>query len=369
MTSIERSRAWTFTLNNHHEKEVNFPQIEKNLQECRYYIMGFEVAPETGTQHIQGYLYCANAISFNTVRAWFLGKAHIEKARGSIKQNYDYCSKDGKFVEHGIRPLSDEEKGVLGKESQQVKWREIWELSKAGKINELAEQYPKETLFHFKNILLIRQIGADGCADLSDVCGLWFHGESGAGKSHRARHFDTDETPYIKGINKWWCNYVGQKTVIIEDVGKDHTFLGDFLKIWADKWAFTAEFKGGAMARMRPKQIIVTSQYRIADIWPDIETRTALERRFKEEEIIKGPLDILLRATPASEPESSSIELLFPGVGAQEIEITPLENPEEEDDIEEADWSEQEKEARKEDRKRKREHCPFIESEAGCYSD
>jgi hypothetical protein len=347
-----RSRAWTFTLNNWSEEELI--RVKENLSECRYWIMGKEIAPETLTPHIQGYLYCKNAVSFNTVRLWLLGRAHVEKARGNVAQNYEYCSKDKDFEEYGDRPMTAEEKGEVGKESQQVKWAFIWEKAKAGKIAEVAEKYPKEAFVYARNLTLIRQIGVDGCADLNDVCGLWLYGESGAGKSHRSRHIDVPEETYIKGINKWWCNYYGQRTVVLEDVGKDHAFLGDFLKIWADKWAFTAEFKGGSMARMRPQRLVVTSQYRIDDIWMDKETRDALHRRFVEEEVKKGPLDVLLRALPTAEP---AVAASFPGVGAQELSLSPLPT---------CDVSSPEDESEYERNSRKRKRCEasfFIEDE------
>jgi len=302
-----KARAWTFTINN--PDKVDLDKVKENLLDCRYWIMGNEVG-ESGTPHIQGYLYVSNAVSFNTVRMWLLGAAHVEKAKGNPKQNFDYCSKDGSFEEHGTLPASPQEKGEKGKESQQEKWKQIWDLAKAGDIEKLAEEFPKEAFVHVRNVLLIRQLGVEGCKDLDDVCGIWYYGKSGVGKSHRARAHDPEA--YIKGINKWWCNYTGQKTVILEDVSNQHTFLGDFLKIWADKWAFTAEFKGGGMARMRPQTLIVTSQYRIADIWPDEETRTALERRFKEIEVFRGPIDEafsqcaqVVEMSPVPEPDDS----------------------------------------------------------------
>jgi len=326
--------------------------------------MGREVAPGTSTPHIQGYLYCKNAVSFNTVRLWLLGRAHIEKAKGTPAQNYEYCSKDKDFEEYGARPMSQEEKGQVGGDAQREKWTTIWNLAKQGKIDEISVEYPKEAFVHFRNLLLIRQLGVGASGDLPDVCGLWLYGESGVGKSHKSRHLDTVENTYIKGINKWWCNYHGQPTVILEDVGRDHGFLGDFLKIWADKWAFTAEFKGGGMARMRPQRFVVTSQYRIDDIWIEKETRDALHRRFREEEVKKGPLDELLRSLPV--PAEAPVAV-FPGVGAQELTMSPIAFdvvPSDDEmalslsPIDSEEMSDYEK------RNKKRKRNPFIDDEA-----
>ena len=85
---MERSRAYVFTLNNYTEED------EKYLQEvlqCRYIIYGRETAPETGTPHLQGYVYFNSARPFNAVRK--LRKWHIEKAKGDALQNGEYVKK------------------------------------------------------------------------------------------------------------------------------------------------------------------------------------------------------------------------------------------------------------------------------------
>ena len=88
---------------------------------------------------------------------------------------------------------------------------------------------------------------------------------------------------YSKPIKtKWWCYYRGQPTVLLEDMSP--FLIGemtDYLKIWADRYAFGCEIKGDTMF-LRPDRLCVTSQYRIDDIWKDEETREAMHRRFKE---------------------------------------------------------------------------------------
>ena len=43
-------------------------------------------------------------------------------------------------------------------------------------------------------------------------------------------------THYAKEKNKWWCNYTGQDTVVIEEADpKNMEHLADRIKVWADR--------------------------------------------------------------------------------------------------------------------------------------
>lgn len=118
------------------------------------------------------------------------------------------------------------------------------------------------------------------------------------GKSYKGR----TENPgfYSKMNNKWWEDYVDQEAVLIEDIGQTHLWMGDFLKIWADRYGFRSEIKNASVV-LRPKKIIVTSNYHPRELWPDPSVHEPLLRRFQLIELkdkFKYPKPALIRTQP-----------------------------------------------------------------------
>lgn len=51
------------------------------------------------------------------------------------------------------------------------------------------------------------------------------------------------------------------------------------IKVWADIYPFTCETKGGTM-HIRPKKIVVTSNFSIEEVYPTEQDSAAIRRRF-----------------------------------------------------------------------------------------
>lgn len=268
-----RSRGWCFTWNNY---PLNYAETLDAI-ECQYIVAGREIG-DSGTPHLQGYVYFRNPLRATTLHGLLPG-SHVEKTRGTPIQADEYCRKeDPDPYSRGQRPLGPQEKGEM--ESQ--RWETVWKLAKEGKVEEIE---PRIRVGHYGALRRIERDYMPAVGRLDGPCGLWLYGVAGAGKTRAV--LDTYPAAYPKPRTQWWDGYQGENIVYVDDVDIYDVKLGGSLKLWADAYPFIGEIKGGSR-KIRPAKCIVTSQYRIEDIWADRETREALLRRFVVKEKIVG---------------------------------------------------------------------------------
>lgn len=265
-----KRRDYCFTVNNYTDDDLEKLKELEDSPRVRYIIAAKEVGAQ-GTPHVQGYVYFHNATAFSTLQK-YIPRGAISACRGSPEQNIAYCSKDGEFYEKGERPVSQKRKGELGFEY----WSANKKLAIEGRLDDVD---PKLFLTHYRTLKLIASDHALMPADNQDFDNHWYYGDTGSGKSYKARN----ENPghYLKMCNKWWDGYANEDVAIIEDFDKSHSVLGHHLKIWADRYAFPAEVKGSKV-NLRPKKIIVTSNWHPSEIWVnEPQTLLPITRRFK----------------------------------------------------------------------------------------
>lgn len=143
-SNSNRSRAFTFTLNNWTSQE--YENIIKFCKDAKLdYIIGEEIGTQSQIPHLQGYIYRKNQIEFNMVKK-AMPRAHIEKARKDYYTNFKYCSKDGKYVTNMDIKLdkSDVKSLVLNDEYNNVVWKP-WQKD----ILDLLETKPDSRKIHW----------------------------------------------------------------------------------------------------------------------------------------------------------------------------------------------------------------------------
>jgi len=265
--------AYCFT---HHNYTDETEAMYKALP-CDYIIYGHEVCPKTSRKHLQGYLYWKNKKRGGALIKQLPG-ANLRTARGDTDSNHIYCSKEGvEIYERGTRPMDPGAKG----NTQKVLWAEIARLADAGDFATLRRDYPQIDTLHF-NKLQARFIRGkmeevkhlDG-----ELQGVWVYGPPGSGKSSYVYEmFGDDVYPKI-GKTKWWCSYMFQKNVWIDDYDPTIKNMDYYMKIWTDRWKFVAEYKGGSFM-IRPEKVVVTSNFTIEECFPDPKICAAMKRRF-----------------------------------------------------------------------------------------
>lgn len=276
-----RSRAFCFTWN-------NFPDDYETILDAipaRYILAGEELAPTTGTPHLQGYVYFQHGKTIASART-ALGGCHVLRANGSHQQNIAYCRKtrpddpepNANVYERGAPPVDPHQRG----EAEQDRWELAWASAIGGNLDEI----PADIRIRQYSTLL--KIGRDYMPPVDRLpapCGVWVHGNAGSGKTRAV--LDAFPEAYPKPRTRWWDGYQGEEVVYIDDVDNFDVRLGGSLKLWADAYPFIAENKGSSL-KIRPRKVIVTSQYTIEEIWQDEQTRSALLRRFVVKEKILG---------------------------------------------------------------------------------
>lgn len=267
------SRKYVFTLNNYSPEHVaELSHLVETKPSVQYIIWGYEVG-ESNTPHLQGFVYFKNVVKFPFVKKCLVGNPHIEVAK-TLGEAIDYCKKDGNFVEFGVKPLTKAEQGQL----EIAAYDDARAAAVSGNFDIIRSDI---FIRHYSSLKRIYADQVKRPAQLEKLDNWWIYGPSGIGKSRYVRHHWPDL--YDKLLNKWWEGYAGEETILLDDVGPwsaQNGGLSDMLKRWADRYPFRAENKGSAIF-VRPSRIVVTSQYRIQDLWTDPETVAALSRRFQ----------------------------------------------------------------------------------------
>lgn len=112
---MSRARRWCFTLNNPTDDEVQAICDYGQLPSVEYLVFGREVAPSTGTPHLQGYVCFRSQLRLSAVKREFNGRAHYQVSRGSPEENRAYCTKEDRehFIEYGVLPQAQGHRSEL----------------------------------------------------------------------------------------------------------------------------------------------------------------------------------------------------------------------------------------------------------------
>lgn len=248
-----------------------------------YIIGALEHAPTTNKPHVQGYLELPTKHKkrLTTMKQMmkFVGlpETHLEIAIKSGEINRVYCLKlntdnpNTKYFEFGEIRLQSGEK-------MKCDWEESLELAKKGLFDAIN---PSHQIQYFGNLQKIHFSTHRALKDETTFHNYWITGNPGVGKSRLARYITKGKPTYMKDAqNKWFDDYHHEPHIILDDLEKDAKHQGHLIKMIADRYPCRVEIKG-ASTLIRPEMIIVTSNYKISDIFEEEQLSLAIKRRFR----------------------------------------------------------------------------------------
>ncbi len=283
-----RTRNYCFVLNNYSAQHARIllsfcsgadPHV---IAISNYIVMQEEIAPTTGTRHLQGYMEFRRAIRKNNLKrklvaAGIPNTIHLERRHGTQAEAIAYCKKpetrpdNGQQYEHGTpkppgRPQGEHSTAVEA-------------VMADTPMTEVAEAYPKAFVKHHQGLKALTEIRAKPRKWAMEI--IIYYGPTGTGKSFMA-HKDRPEAYDVTWPEKggwWWPNYHGQATCIMDEF-RHQISLDKMLQIM-DRYPLTLQYKGGN-TKFRSETLIITSNIPPHEWYPKVRDVTMLRRRIKQ---------------------------------------------------------------------------------------
>lgn len=270
---MSRTRAYCFTINNWTDEDL--VQCLNCIDSCQYAVLGFEICPNTNTPHIQGYGYWKNARFFTAIKK-NMPRAHIEMAKGTPKQNREYCIKTGEFNEWGDLPIQGKRNdltlfkdAILGGESED------------NIINEHTECLAKYDRFYKR---CRNKVLEEESKKMIQPEVIILTGETGIGKTRYIYDNENINDVYKVEIGDgssgsiWWDSYDGEEVILIDDF--HNNFKLDYMLRLLDRYPMKLNVKGGYTWKCA-KKIYITSNIEPERWYPNCPEihRRALMRR------------------------------------------------------------------------------------------
>ena len=272
------SKRWAFTLNNPTDQSES--KLRSLAEQVQYIIWGKEIAPGTGTPHLQGYLELTSKKTIRGLKKLIgVSTVHLEIAKGSLEQNQTYCKKDGQWKEFGS-PMKQGSRSDLDSIKDEIK---------AGATEaEVAEKYFSRWVVYRRSFSAYRELQL-GKRDWKTIVVLLV-GPTGVGKTRFVFDQCMDRDIYVWGGDRWFDGYCGQEIALIDDFegsGLEYKFLLRLL----DRYPMQVPIKGG-FVNWAPKKVYITSN-ELPDVWrwnPPQYDVAALKRRITITHVLDNPI-------------------------------------------------------------------------------
>jgi len=267
---MSRFRRFTFTWNNYTKEDIEY--IDTVVKpKSNYLIYGREVAPTTGTPHLQGYIEFVNARTLTTMKRMFKHQ-HVEPAKANASKNKEYCSKESIISESGV-PKNQGQRNDIEAIVDAIRNGEI------NNLNDILDVNPGLAVRYGNKLQAV--ISASTLERTTKPNIRWIQGSSGTGKTRGVMEWSKKNglKTYIKDNSKWWDGYNPKEhqVILIDDIDLNEWNFKGLLTL-LDRYACRREIKGGYIEINSP-HIFITTANNIFTHFNDIRDLIQLVRR------------------------------------------------------------------------------------------
>ena len=255
-------------------------EYEFDESKMKYLIIGKETCPSTNRKHWQGYVEFKNPYTLNSIKKLFKDdKIHVEARKGSARQASDYCKKEGNFKEYG----------TISKQGERTDLDRLKDeiLTEGLKVDDIVIDNP--TMYHQygRTLHKIEDLKMRKIFRTEQTKGIWYWGETGVGKSHKAFEGYTPDTHYVWQYEQsgWQDGYCQQETVIMNEF-RGQVKYSELLEL-LDKWPYSVKRRHREPMPFTSKLIIITSSMHPKDIYTNIDAKDSLKQLYRRCDIIE----------------------------------------------------------------------------------
>ena len=272
-----RTRLWCFTNFN---LDFDYKSIYDNEKyHIKYIAYGNEICPTTNRPHHQGWIYFSSDKDSKKAVGKILGNANCRPCKGNIQQQEDYCSKEkGYYTELGTRPDNQGARTDLEAVKNDI-------LNGLIKCDDIACEKPSLYHQYGRTLTKIEDIALRKKWRNWMTEGIWYYGETGCGKSEKAFENYNPLTHY-KYTEEWWDGYIGQDTLIIDELRGDTIRFRELLAL-ADKHPHYVKRRCREPIPFLAKKIIITSALHPKDIFTNLNADDKLDQLYRRFKIVK----------------------------------------------------------------------------------
>lgn len=255
---MTRYRNVVFVINNWTQDDKEHLVLSDVLQ---YFIYAEEIAPSTGTPHLQGYAELSKQLGIKATKKIFGPRAHIENRNGTAQQAIDYVKKINQTPPcepNPIELITEQGKGEQKKPGKRTDLSHVYEVMKTGNMGDLMKTMPNfQAIRVGEKVEQYRPLSKVYCKKKV----IWCWGKTGLGKTRFAYTQIPDNVDFwvSNPCDAWFDGYYGQEYCIIEELRPSTWKYKNMLRL-LDGYESRVPVKG-SFAIWKAKTVVITTPH------------------------------------------------------------------------------------------------------------